>query len=364
MSKIAILLAVFAFIPISGFSQNSETVKRINVKYTPGAGDISEIIKSYEILPLDANLEAYVKNPCREIFSDSLILIMDGTLNKIVIFNSKGKYLNSISRKGRGPQEYNFINDFFFNSADRVVSVVDRDKIKCYSLKDEFINEVSLGFTPSRISFLPPASQIVEKVVPSDHLESDYYIRLTNNNFKTKSARLPLKPLTGPGFGVEGQIYRTLVNGKSAYFFSYFGDTVYHINSERIRPAYAFKYDKKTTIVTDGTFNPEVDETYRYLSYFELPGLNLLFYRFKNEQYCLAFNPKSESTKTFKTPFVLRDVVNGNGILLANSLSIGKLIEMFDPGRKKCSNPEILDNVLKDSESGIQCFVKICFFNL
>jgi len=212
--------------------------------------------------------------------------------------------------------------------------------------------------------FLPPASQIVEKVVPSDHLESDYYIRLTNNNFKTKSARLPLKPLTGPGFGVEGQIYRTLVNGKSAYFFSYFGDTVYHINSERIRPAYAFKYDKKTTIVTDGTFNPEVDETYRYLSYFELPGLNLLFIDSRMNNTVWHSTLRVNLQKHLKTPFVLRDVVNGNGILLANSLSIGKLIEVFDPGRKKCSNPEILDNVLKDSESGIQCFVKICFFNL
>ncbi|MDP3445263.1 MAG: 6-bladed beta-propeller [Ignavibacteria bacterium] len=364
MSKIAILLGVFAFIAISGFSQNSETVKMINVKYTPGAGDISAIIKSYEILPLDANPEAYVKNPCREIFADSLILIMDGMLNKIVIFNANGKYLNSISRKGRGPQEYNFINDFFFNPADKTVSVVDRDKILSYNLKGEFIKESSLEFNPYRVTFLPPGSLIVEKVIPSNHPVSDYYIRLTNKDFKTKATILPLKPLTGPGFGVEGQVYRTHVKGKSAYFFSYFGDTIYHINSERIRPAYVFKYDKKATVATDGTFNPNVNETYRYLSYFELSGLNMLFYTFKNEHYSLVFNPQTTSAKTYKTPFVLRDAVDGKGYILTNSLSIGKLIDMFDLDRRKCSNPAVLDAILKDSESGIQCFVKLSFLNL
>ncbi|MHC1780195.1 MAG: 6-bladed beta-propeller [Bacteroidales bacterium] len=361
MKKIASLLTLFAFFTISCFSQNAGGVKNINVKYTPGASDISALIKSYEILQLDAKPEAYVKNPCREIFSDSLIFIMDGSQNKIMIFNSKGKFINSISKKGRGPQEYNFITDFFFNSVDRVVSVVDRDKIKCYNLEGEFIKEISLEFNPSRITFLPPGSYIVEKGVPSNHPDSDYYIRLTNKDFKTKSARLPLKPLTGPGFGVEGQIYRTLVNGKYGYFFSYFGDTVYHINNEQIRPAYTFNYDKKTTIVTDGTFNPEVDKTYRYLSYFELQELNMLFYTFRKEHFCLVFNPTSLSARTYKTPLVLRDVVDGKGILLTNSLSIGKLIEMIDPGKKKCSNPAILESILKDGESGIQCFVKISF---
>jgi len=361
MNKIASLLTFFTFFALSSFSQNAGGVKSIDVKYTPEAGDISALIKSYEILPLDARLEAYVKNPCREIFSDSLILIMDGTLNKIVIFNSRGKFINSISKKGRGPQEYNFINDFFFDSADRVVSVVDRDKIKSYNLKGEFIKELTLGYNPNRISFLAPNSYIFEKVIPSDNPESDFYIRLTNKDFKTKSARLLLKPLTGPGFGVEGQIYRTFVNGKNGYFFSYFGDTVYHINNDKIRPTYAFNYDKKTTIVTDGTLNPKVDETYRYLSYFELQELNMLFYTFRKEHFCLVFNPKSTSAKTYKTPFVLRDVVDGKGIILTNSLSIGKLIEMFDPGKKKCSNPAILESILKDSESGIQCFVKIAF---
>ncbi len=361
MNKIISLLTLFTFFTIYSFSQNAGGVKSINVKYTPGASDISALIKNYEILPLDAKSEAYVKNPCREIFTDSLILIMDGTQNKIVIFNSRGKFLNSISKKGRGPQEYNFITDFFYDSPNRVVSVVDRDKIKSYNLEGEFIREVSLSFNPNRITYLPPDSYIVEKVVPSDHPESDYYIRLTYKNFKTKSARLQLKPLTGPGFGVEGQIYRTLVNGKGGYFFSYFGDTVYHINNGQIRPAYTFNYDKKTTIVTEGIFNPEVDKTYRYLSYFELSNINLLFYSFKNESYCMVINPTTVTAKSFKTPFVLRDVVDGKGIILTNSLSIGKLIEMIDPGMKKCLNPAILESILKDNESGIQCFVKISF---
>jgi len=333
MNKIVILFTVFSLFTLSSYSQKVGGVKNINVKYTPGAGDISSLIKAYEVLPLDANPEANVKNPCRVIFTDSLILIMDGTQNKIMILNRKGKFINAIAKKGRGPGEYNYIDDFFFNSVDRVVNIVERDKIKSYNIKGEFVKEVSLGFNPMRISFLNSDSYIIEKGIPVDNPEYDYYIRLTNKSFKTKSSRLPLKQLTGTGFGIEGQIYRTIVTGKNAYFFSYTGDTVYHINNERILPAFAINYDKKTTIIRDGTNNPKVDETYRYLSYFELQELNMLFYTFRKENFCHVFNPGNLSAKTYKTPFVLKGVADGKGVLLTNSISLGKLIELFDPGK-------------------------------
>jgi hypothetical protein len=340
-------------------------VKNIHVTSSPVAGELSSLIESYEVIPLDNNPSAYIRNPAREIFTDSLILILDGD-KKIVVFDRYGKYLNSISKQGRGPTEYLFINDFSYNASDRLVSILDKDRIKKFNLNGDFINETRLGFNPSRITNLSPDLYIIEKKIPSGDSISDYYIRLVNEDLTTISARLPIKPLGGPGFGTEGQNVRTIINGDHAFFFSYFADTVYHIDNKSIRPVYSFNYDKKIIAVTNGTgeYDFDTDQAYRYLSYFEFEDLNLLFYLFRNNAYCLAFNASTSISKLYNTTFIIRNVADGKGILLIDSMTLGRLIEGFDPDKTKCSNPDILDNVLVENESGGQYIIKVSFMQI
>lgn len=353
------------FLTLACNSPENELVKKIHVTDSPVVGELSSLIKSYEIIPLDNNLIAYIQSPAREIFTDSLILIMDGD-KKIIIFNRSGKYINSISKQGKGPNEYLFINDFFYNASDGLVSIIDNDKIKRFNLKGDFINETNIGFKTGRITKLSLDLYIIENSLPSGDSTTDYHIRLVNEDFITKFSRMPIKPLRCPGFGTEGQNYRTLINGNHAYFFSYFGDTVYHIDHRSIRPVYSFDYDKKIITVTEGTgeYDIDPDQAYRYLSYFELTDLNLLFYIFKKNIYCLAFNASNSNSRLYNTSFIFRDVVDGKGILLLNSMMLGDVIEKLDPDKTKCANPEILDKALMDNENGSQCIIKVSFMQL
>lgn len=362
MTRSSIFIILLTLLSISCDHTKSELVKNVDVTNSPIEGELSSLIESYEIIPLENTPNAYMNNPGGETFTDSLIIFRNGD-KKIVIFNKSGKYLNSISKQGRGPDEYQFINGFTFNTSDKLVSIRDNNKIKRFNLNGDFIDETELGFRSSVITRFGPDQFIVEKMLPSGDSISDYYIRLVNKEFTTISARLPIKPLGGPGFGIEGQIYRTMVNGDHAYFFSYFADTVYHIDNKSIKPAYSFIYDKNIISVTNGTgeyeFNP--DQAYRYICFYELADLNLLFYSFNNNNYCLAFNSSNTISKVYNASFAIRNVVDDRGIIIYENFLLGKLIERIDPNKTKCSNPEVLNKTLDENERDGQCIIKVSF---
>jgi hypothetical protein len=362
MSRTILMIICLTFLSSGSFSQDNGRVRRVLVKDSPVDGELSALIESYEILLLDNNPIAYIRNPGRKVFTDSLILISDGG-KRIVIFDNYGRFLSTISKQGRGPEEYQYINDFFYNHTERMVSIIDNDKIRRYKLNGDFVSEKRIGFRVNRISIFGPGSYIIEKVMPSGDQTTDYYIRLTGMDFKTKSARFPLKPLSGPGFGTEGQNYRTQINGSHAYFFSYFGDTVYHIDNKSIRPVYAFKYDKKIITVTDGTgeYDFDPDQAYRYLSYFETGDLNLLFFFYQERAYTFVFNASGSIMRLYNTSFTIGEVDGGKGVILSDIMTLGERIDRIDRGKTKCINREVLERALSDKENGSQCFIKVSF---
>jgi hypothetical protein len=359
------ILIIWLVLIVNIFTSNQQekrgSVIDIKVPDPSASGDLSSIVKSYDILSLENSPEAYIKNRSRTIFTDSLILIKNESDQSIVIFNNKGKYLKTISKKGRGPEEYLYISDFTFDPKTRVISIYDTDKEKRYSFDGKFISESKLGFRINKVTRLDGSNLILEKVFPSgDHL-TDFNIRLVNNDYSTKSARLPIKPLKGPGFGIEGQYIRTLINRDHGYFFSYYGDTIYHIDNKSIKPAYALKYKRDIITCTDGTgeYNTDPDEALRNLSFYELGDINLLYYGFKNSGYCFAFNTSGNKSKLFKAGFVISDCFNDQAFIFIDAMSLEKFIVRNDPEMKKCTNLKELKSILADPEKGFQCFIRI-----
>ncbi len=341
-------------------------VREITVIDPPTSEKLSSLIDSYEIIQLDGTPNAYIGNPGRSIYTDSLILVKNESNQNIVIFENNGKYLNSIDKRGRGPKEYLYITDFTFNADDKTVSIYDNEKLKKYNLDGEYISEYNLGFRPSKVTKFDTKYSIIEKVMPSGDSISDFNIRLVNDDFKTIVARNPLKPLSDPGFGTEGQNFRTSLNGDHAYFFSYTGDTVYHINHNSIKPVIAFKFKRNIITITNGTGEYDVDpnEALRYLSFFEIGDLNLLFYNFKNEGYCFAFNSSNSNSKLYRSNLGIRDVYDNRANILFDALYIEEFIESIDPEKSNCKNLEKLEAIMSDFLKDYQCIVSIKFKKL
>lgn len=359
-----LIIGFFTLLSMTGCQPEKKgSVIDIIISDASTSEQLSSLIHSYEIVKLDSRPEAFIKNPSRTIYCDSLILIKDESNQSIVIFNYKGKYLKTFSKRGRGPSEYLYISDYTFNPSENIISVYDNDKVKKFNLDGEFISETKLGFRPSKATRFDPNNTIIEKVMPSGDSISDFYIRLVGEDFKTKSALLPIKPLTGPGFGIEGQNIRTLVNGDHAYFFSYFADTVYHIDRKTIQPVYAFKYPKKVISVTNSTGEYDFDpnDALRYLSFFEIRDLNLLYYTYKNTNYCFVFNTSGSNSKLYRSTFTIRDVSDYQANILIDATSLNRFIELNDSDKKRCANLTDLNAALADSVKDYQCIIKISF---
>ena len=344
-----IILSIFLF----SFSCKEKTKSLIN-EYNINTGNIADslqsAIKSYTILRLDNQPDAYFPFVTKFIITDSYLLFRNESKQSIIIYDKSGKYINSIAKRGRGPGEYIYISDFMFDEKTKEISICDNDRLKKYSFDGDYISEQKFDSRISKIIRMRNGNLVAEKGLPTNNPETNYHIRILTNKLEVITKRLPIIPSGGPGFGIEGQTYRTSLNKDYAYFFSYTGDTIYHITDSIIKPVYLLKYDKKIITTTDGTdnYNSDPEESYRQLSYYEIGDISFLFFNFKTKGYCFAIDNLTGKSKCFYNRIGIQGVYNNQLIMVVNSMYLKRVIERIDPKINKCLNQDDLDSALQN----------------
>ena len=131
--------------------QKKETqIKQISISVNNNTEDYSSLIKSYEVIPLDNNPEAYFRFSQDVLLSENIWLFCNPNDAKIVVLDNKGKFLDTIGKKGRGPGEINYVDDFNYDPKDNSVTIYDRSKAKKYLVNGSFVEEHDLGFIPTK----------------------------------------------------------------------------------------------------------------------------------------------------------------------------------------------------------------------
>ena len=73
---------------------------------------LSEIITDhYRIIPLETKKECLIGSINKIVKSDSIFYVLSNE-SKIQTFSYEGKYLSTLEKIGRGPEEYTYIGDF------------------------------------------------------------------------------------------------------------------------------------------------------------------------------------------------------------------------------------------------------------
>jgi hypothetical protein len=334
-------------------------LKEYNVNISHVTDSMQSAIKYYSILRLDNQPDAYFPSISRFIITDQYLIFKNESSQSIIIYDKSGKYINSISKKGRGPGEYLYISDFMFDEKTREITICDNDKLKKYSFNGDFISEQKFDSRISNILRMGNGNFVAEKRLPTDNPQTNFHLRILTNKLEVLARRLPIIPTGGPGFGLEGQTYRTALNKDYAYFFSYTGDTIYHIKDTYINPVYSLKYDREIITVTDGTgtYKSDPDESYRQLGYYEIGDISLLLFNFKNKGYCFSFNQLTGKSKSFFTRFPVQGVYNKKLIMIINSMYLNKIIERIDPEKKKCLNQPDLESALQNYKDDFQTVI-------
>jgi len=112
---------------------------------------LSEIADTIDYIPLETTPASLLTNPSHErILYEKGILNFTQKNGQIKLFNSKGEYISTLNKLGRGPQEYETLGIIHIDNASENIIIKSINKIVEYSLSGKFIRTIILP-TPNMI---------------------------------------------------------------------------------------------------------------------------------------------------------------------------------------------------------------------
>lgn len=104
------------------------------------------------ILPLETTAESIIGNIDKLEIAHDTLYILDDDQDIIFLFDKTGKYITRIADIGRGPEEYQYIDDFHIDDDIIYVIAGGIQKVFCYNLQGKFLNSFSTGHSISNIT--------------------------------------------------------------------------------------------------------------------------------------------------------------------------------------------------------------------
>ena len=156
-----VILIILVVVNLLSCKENSKFVnsEKVNFVYIDSLikpnCNYAEMLSSYKFVFLETNDNSLLGDIGKVITTDSLIFIMDDSFAKsIYCFTDDGRFLHKIGKAGRGPGEYNSLDDFVVDEKNQLVKLLDRNakSIRCYDYKGKFIKSIALGFYASEFS--------------------------------------------------------------------------------------------------------------------------------------------------------------------------------------------------------------------
>ena len=326
-----------------------------------------------ELIPLETNDSSLISSVSKIVHRNNRYYILDKEMDRIVVFDDQGNFLNLINKKGNGPGEYTGLSDFCFNDFTNELNLlVPMGGIYRYdTLGNEFKGKIPL---PDNV---PAAHNLVP-------MEKGVYLLFSESKdgkkmlvYDTERDEVIIEMYDIPKFILFNTIYHHsyspyyLLNEQIHFVQGYNGD-VFTIDKNGMKLKYHWDFGEQNFSI-EGL--PERDIRY-YMKYMRTTGARYAnaFNMFgENSRYYVAnflYNHKSHTLiydKQQKVPIVFTKFKEGNACLPifldeeamysffnpalpTVSLHIGqvdanvtKQVEQISPE----SNPVIIKNVFK-----------------
>lgn len=132
-------------VPILGYDESSDT--------------LPDIIKDVELIPLELTENSMLGEISKVEYADTSLIVFDRGRDILARFSSKGKYLNSIGNKGRAESEYLRIDTFFVDSSGRII-IIDgtTDKVLIFNQDGTYVK--CIRYPMGTLEFINDAVQL------------------------------------------------------------------------------------------------------------------------------------------------------------------------------------------------------------
>lgn len=134
--KIRVTAAIILIIICGNLTLLSQVPEIINIESgmkNPGNMFLSDIAYDIQYIPLETNESNLIGNINKIKFNDKHIFVQDANPPTLHVFDKNGKYIRKIGKYGRGPNEYNFLNDFAFSKIKPKVWLLTSVSYKSWS---------------------------------------------------------------------------------------------------------------------------------------------------------------------------------------------------------------------------------------
>lgn len=203
----------------------------------------SEFARDVKILKLENPENVIIGRVSKVLFTEDRVLIMNWFAKTIFVFNTDGKYLFSLEAQGKGPGEFERLEDFEVNEGTGSVYAYDdiNQKVIAYSLVDgEFLDENRLQFFfASHLAFVDDSWVLFERFNNNNKYQPK--IIVADKDFKLKSRELPaLKTALADAYSTN---FFYKYKGSSRFMFGQ-NDTIYGASANGVAPVYHIDFGK------------------------------------------------------------------------------------------------------------------------
>ncbi|MDR2027430.1 MAG: 6-bladed beta-propeller [Prevotellaceae bacterium] len=136
---------------------NLSTALEINCRFEYDSENIISYIDHIEFIPLQTNDESLIGNIKHVYYRNNKYYIHDGQQDKVLIFDSTGKYVSSIDKKGNGPCEYTNIESIYVDDSEtvKILPQSHPQKIMKYRYNNHNCEEVDIKSDMTGDKFVP-----------------------------------------------------------------------------------------------------------------------------------------------------------------------------------------------------------------
>jgi len=276
MKLLSVIVFVVSLFSISCSSipeseQGISTMNPIEINLSRGSTktshNLSEIIEFRDVIQLESNEDAFIKEASKIIFNGNNIYILDKIQDKLFVFNINGNFISQILTRGKGPGEIINASGFELDRINQelIVSSLERKELLVFSTNGEFkrshyIHSNSRYFTSldeSKFCFFV------------GYYDSSFHnLRITDKTGETIKYGFPFpEDLSSMHFSFSGYLTK---NNEGALYNDACSNDIYQI----VKNGDAYL---KYRIVFDGKTWPE-NKKYDFMNFFmELNKMELCF---------------------------------------------------------------------------------------
>lgn len=131
----------FSLLPVISHSQTS-SINLIDNLDNVRSVSLSTFVEKVEYIPLETTEECLLSNELQVFVGDDDIIVGDQKAQKFYRFDNKGKFLNTIGKRGEGPDEYIYSISFYADKEYVYIIDANAKRLNKYSYDGNFIEKI------------------------------------------------------------------------------------------------------------------------------------------------------------------------------------------------------------------------------